>query len=300
MKKIVDFFKLIIYYFKMLFCKKETYKMFYSTYDEKVCNITYAYPHPFGDNRLLSNTYENGGVLVFEKPLTCISAHTFSESTNLKTITIPDTVEEIESCTFNNNTMYAFYGKFASNDTKSLIINNKLIAVALSVTSTYTVPNNVTNIENVFTNIKRKDLTVKTDKICGRPLDFEYSYIQLVSNIPSIPDNSFKNNVFSRIELGEDVKYIGKHAFMRSHAKYDYDIPSYHEFNNDCQIICHANKPPQLGDEYTFGSIYPGTDDDWPNTNFAYKNIYVPDNSIELYKKEWAKYNRYIQKISIL
>lgn len=284
-----------------LFCNRKTYKMHYLTSDEKPCLITYAYPFQFGDNKVLSNEYKDGvGTIEFEKPLTYISTYTFVDSENLISITIPETVENIEVGAFNCNIMRKFFGKFSSPDNLSLIIGNRLVAAALGGVCRYVIPEGVQEIPNIFSGIKRKDLEVIINHNCGDPWDFEYSYIQLVSNIEDVKEDSFRNNVFSRITLGEKTKSLGKHSFLRSRAQYLYDIPEYHAYDDYCQIICEAQNPPILGDDFVFGSIYPGTAEYWPDSKFFYQGIYVPETSILAYKKEWSDLYDYIQSFSIL
>ena len=291
----------ILNFFKKLFNIKCDNIIYYTTNDNKPCYINYAYPNPFGDAVVISNTYsKNKGIIKFDKPLKCISGFTFFESHNLETITLPESLESIDSMVFNNNTMKAFYGKFASEDNISLIYNNKLVAVAFAGISNYTVPKEVQSFPNIFFNLKRKDLIVTLDNYCGSSHDFYHSYIQLISNINNIPDRAFEDNVFSKITLGENTKTIGKHAFMRSRADYYYDIPLYNSYSNNCDIICKAENPPILGDEYVFGSIYPGTDEDWPDEKYFYNRIYVPESSINVYKNKWDKFSNYIHSMSIL
>lgn len=299
-KKILTFLKKI---FNKIMCKKDNncYVIKYTTYDNKVCNIHYAYPKPFGDTNVISNTYKNGiGEIIFDKPITKISSYTFLESKNLKTITIPETVIQIQPYAFNSERLMAFYGKYSSDDNKSLIIGDTLVSIAFGGVKNYTVPNKIKKFNNVFNNIKDKNICVNLNNYCGNPYDFQYSYIQLVSNVENIPDDSFRNNVFSKITLGENTKNIGSYSFMRSAGIYIYDQLQYTQnFSNNCYIFCKASKPPKLGNKYVFGKIEPGTDQDWEYDKFAYKNIVVPKQSVNIYKKEWSKYKPYIQFTSM-
>jgi hypothetical protein len=302
-KKLFSFLKNI---FCKMFCNKKVndvkYVINYTTYDNKICNINYSYYKPFGNTNVISNTYKNGiGEIAFDAPVTKISSYTFNKSANLKTITIPNTVIEIQPYAFNNEKIVAFYGMYASEDNKSLIINDTLVAVAFGGVKNYIVPNNIKCFNNVFNNIKNKNLSITLNDYCGRPYDFQYSYVQLVSNVENVPENSFRDNVFSKVTLGENTKSLGEYSFMRSTGIYVYDMPHYNQyFSNNCQIICKATIPPSLGNKYIFGKIEPGTDQYWEYDKFAYKTIIVPKKSQLSYSKQWSKYKPYMQYISIL
>ena len=58
-----------------------------------------------------------------------------------------------------------------------------------------------------------------------------------------------------------------------------------------------SKKPPVIG-KGVFRSIAPGTDEDWEMDKFYYNGVYVPNESVALYKKEWKGYSDYIQCIS--
>ena len=295
------FYKIVIF-LKKLFNVEQDNVIYYTTYDKRICKINYdAYPYPFGDANVISNTYKNNkGMIKFDKPVKCISGYTFLYSENLETITLPDSIENISSIAFNNQKIKAFYGKFASDDNISLIINNKLIAVAFAGIKSYTVPDNIENFSNIFNGIKRKDLSIILNKHCGNSQDFYHSYVQLISNIDNVPNNAFEYNTFSKIILGENTKTIGKHAFMRAKGEYYYDIALYTPYLDKCEIICKAPNPPILGDEFVFGSISPGTDQDWYEDDFIYQSIKVPQTSLYIYKRNWNKYSNYIHSETLL
>lgn len=68
--------------------------------------------------KVRSNQYKNGvGVLTFTENITQIPANAFSDSTNLKSITLPQSVEEIGNNAFARcPNLTTFSGKFASED----------------------------------------------------------------------------------------------------------------------------------------------------------------------------------------
>ena len=71
----------------------------------------------------------------------------FDGCRSIEGVTIPNSVETIEYgafCNFDN--LKEFKGKFSSDDSRSLIVNNTIIAYAESSGDTYTIPNSVTSI----------------------------------------------------------------------------------------------------------------------------------------------------------
>lgn len=287
----------------LLFTK--TYPMisksiFYISRDKKICEPSILIYEPFGGSKIISNTinkFTGIGRIEFDKDITYIGVYTFSDCPNLEYICIPNSVQKVDRGAFNNNTISGFYGKFASDDHKSLIIDGNLMAVALRDIKSYTIPSDVKNIYGNFTNLKRGDLKVSMDKYCGEDIAFMHSYIQLYSSIVNIPDYAFKYNEFKKIVLTDKTKKIGNKAFMRSEGQYDYEYGTLYKVDKNCNVICMSKKPPVIG-KGVFKSIAPGTDEDWEMNRFYYNGVYVPNESVTLYKKEWKDYSDYIQCIS--
>ena len=125
----------------------------------------------FGAN-ITSNTYENGvGIITFDGDVTMIGDKAFYGCTALTSVTIPDNVTTIGYEAFCNcdalksvtipdsvttigdrafvscDALKAFYGKFASEDNRCLIVNGvvKSFAIGCGLTE-YTIPDSVTTI----------------------------------------------------------------------------------------------------------------------------------------------------------
>lgn len=96
------------------------------------------------------NQYKNGvGVLTFTENITQIPANAFSDSTNLKSITLPQSVEEIGNNAFARcPNLTTFSGKFASEDGRNLIVENRLVAIAPYGIITFQIPDEVTEIQS--------------------------------------------------------------------------------------------------------------------------------------------------------
>ena len=143
-------------------------KIYYTSTDGQI--VTPNKEDGFGAN-IASNTYENGqGVITFHSNITAIGQSAFSSCVTLETITLPETVTKIganafryctalteltipesvteigysafESC----NNLTAFYGKFASADSRSLVVDGVLSAFAPYDLTTYAIPEGVTKV----------------------------------------------------------------------------------------------------------------------------------------------------------
>ena len=93
----------------------------------------------FSCTSLTSVTISNG--------VTYIGSAAFGDCTSLTSITIPDSVTFIGSHAFDGCTsLEAFYGKFASEDNRCLVIAGVLYSFIPSGLTEYTIPNSVTSI----------------------------------------------------------------------------------------------------------------------------------------------------------
>ena len=82
--------------------------------------------------------------------ITSIGEAAFYWCDKLTSVTIPDSVTSIGSSTFFNcSSLTSFYGKFASEDNRCLIVDGKLIAFAPAGLIEYTIPDSVTKIGEI-------------------------------------------------------------------------------------------------------------------------------------------------------
>ena len=124
----------------------------------------------FGAN-IVSNVYENGrGVITFDGNVTSIGYNAFYDCFSLTSITIPNSVTSIgsyaflgcsslESITLPNSvtsigynpfercsSLASFYGKYASDDNRCLIVDGELKSFAPAGLTSYTIPSSITSI----------------------------------------------------------------------------------------------------------------------------------------------------------
>ena len=102
----------------------------------------------FGAN-IVSNNYKDGkGVITFDGDVTTIGRSAFSSCTSLTSVTIPDSVTNIEGSPFYGcNNIEQFNGKFATEDHLSFIVDNVLVAFACgSKIADYTIPDSVVEV----------------------------------------------------------------------------------------------------------------------------------------------------------
>lgn len=129
-------------------------KIYYTSTDGQVVGVSRDNTD-WGGAQIASNTYENGqGVITFDGVITLIDGFYFNGS-KLSSITIPESVTAISNVynysgvnPFENcSSLSAIYGKYASEDNRCLIIDNKLISTALAGLTSYNIPKGVTSIE---------------------------------------------------------------------------------------------------------------------------------------------------------
>ena len=123
------------------------------------------------DAKIISHSYTDMGVIIFNGPITIIRKEAFANCHTLMCLTIPDSVTMIGSAAFGGCTslvsvtipnsvtsiergaffyctsLTAFYGKFASEDNRCLIVDGVLNTFAIDCgLTTYAIPDSVTSI----------------------------------------------------------------------------------------------------------------------------------------------------------
>ena len=230
-----------------------------------------------------------------------IGARAFDSCGNLKSATIPNSVIEFGDNIFNDcRKLSAFYGDYASDDNRCLIINSTLNSFAPYGLESYTIPERVTHIG---------------------PYAFYYSTftsVTLHDQIKSIGGHAFGNNSqIESITIPENVTIIESYTFSGCHNLtkiiFEGDISTIRSYAfQGCKNLKSISLPPTLTvlEHGAFRScpllesVYcpatvPPTAKNWSKYqshafegNAAGRKIYVPAESVEAYKSAdgWSYY----------
>ena len=270
-------------------------KIVYTSSDGNV--VTPHKTSGFGAN-IISNIYENGyGIIEFDGDVTKIGSHAFYLCTSLTSIiipdsvssigysafyscdsmtsvTIPDSVTSIEDSAFCGcASLTAFYGKFASEDNRCLIVDGVLNAFAIGCGATkYTIPNSVTSIGYMAFDGCRSLTSVIIPNSVIYINHAVFSHCTSLISV-TIPDSvtSIGGNVFdgcislTSITIPNSVTSINTSAFSSCFCL--------------TNVYCQSITPPTLGSS-VFGYNSEG------------RIIYVPIESVETYKtaEGWSEY----------
>ena len=202
-----------------------------------------AYPDRF-NTALKSNTYENGrGIMRFEDALTTIGdaafwgcnfktillpgslvmidEQAFGACRSLKTVNIPESVENIGSyaafvyC----DSLASFTGKFATEDHRSLVVNGVMVGFAPFGLTQYTIDKSVKEIGSVFfycrsltsINIPNGIKTINYEAFEGCT---GLTQLVLPSSLETIRNHAFRDcEGLSSMKIPDKVNYIGEGCF---------------------------------------------------------------------------------------
>lgn len=177
------------------------------------------------DANIVSHTYEDGlYVIRFDKDITkihCGSGSLFFAPPSgilLKKFYLPQSVVEFSSRSnpfgILTESLDAFYGKFASEDNRCLIVDGKIVAFASSGLEEYTTPKGVVEIgDSAFNCSTLRKITIS-------------------EGVKSIGDHAFGTNgvpgVLEYVYLPSTVEDIGVYAFHHNPVK---------KFEGECKLI---------------------------------------------------------------
>lgn len=182
-----------------LYQSEKDAELHYSTvYDDMIMP---SFDHrDFGNGAsIIGNIYNHQkGAIIFDKPITQIDYRAFSFSSNLGSITIPESVTRINGGAFYKcRALVAFYGKFASEDHRCLIVDDELCAFAPAGITDYTVPEGVE--------------TIGENSMLGCD---ELTSLTLPNSVKVIDSSAFAECVnLQQVTMPDDLRILGQLAF---------------------------------------------------------------------------------------
>lgn len=178
------------------------------------------------DVDIVSNVWdeeEQMGIITFAGDVTRIPVRAFYKRTNLKTITLPASVTAVSDRAFYGATaIEAFYGKFATPDSRAIIVDKTFISFANGYeVEEYSIPEGVEKIEkgafyknkvSTTINIPSSVKTIEYDAFYG---SVNLQSITIPDSVESLGSTAFaESKNLTDVKIGNGVTAIGEKTFM--------------------------------------------------------------------------------------
>ena len=205
--------------------------------------------------------------------VTTIGNDAFNHCDSLTSVTIPNSVTTIGKAFRYCTSLKEFKCKFATEDRRSLIMDNAIIAYANASGTTYIIPDSVTTIvERAFAGCSSLTSVTIPDSVTTIG-EYAFFHCYSLTNV-TIPDSvtTIGNDAFSSCDSLTSVTIPNSVTTIGNYAFYGCD--------NLSSVYCKAVTPPALGGTYVFDS------------NGSGRKIYVPAGSVNAYKSatRWSEY----------
>ncbi|MBQ2248138.1 MAG: leucine-rich repeat protein [Tidjanibacter sp.] len=251
------------------------------------------------DVDIVSNVWdeeEQMGIITFAGDVTRIPLRAFYKRTNLKTITLPASVTAVSDRAFYGATaIEAFYGKFATPDSRAIIVDKTFISFANGYeVEEYSIPEGVEKIEkgafyknkvSTTINIPSSVKTIEYDAFWGSvnlqsitiPDSVEslgstafagsknLTEVKIGNGVTAIGESTFEDCTnLSKVKLGNKIESIGTNAFNSCPNILEINIPS-----SVKSIGGYAFYPYSPSGAYKAPTVYIDDLAAWCNINFT-------------------------------
>ena len=171
--------------------------------------------------------------IIIPNSVTEIGSSAFYYCDSLTSVTIPDSVTEIGSSAFSRcNNLKSFYGKFASDDNRCLIVNGELNSFAPANLTTYSIPDSVTSIgESAFENCNSLTSITIPDSVTEIGEEafedcFSLTSVTIPDSVTEIGSYAFSGcRNLTSITIPDSVTEIGSSAFYGCSSLTSVTIP---------------------------------------------------------------------------
>ena len=186
---------------------------------------------------------ENLKKITLPKNLKTIEYHAFGYCESLTNISIPDSVTTIEEGAFAGcNGLVQFTGKYASDNGRCLIIEDRIVAVASSGINKYCIPNNVKIIgeESFYANanlcsiIIPENVDVIEDSAFGRCANLENIYLK--STTPPVLGSFAFMDCATSYKIYVPQNYGNTYKSTEDWVEYSHRIAEY-DYNDGIAIL---------------------------------------------------------------